>query len=84
MVEDQDKSQAPSQQLGQLSVRLIIKTLIKCVIWFGIAWIITRIWPNMVWPWYVAWIFVAIGMGASLLVLTVAFMSRNAESRSDS
>jgi len=83
MIEDQDNSQAPSQELGQLSVRLIIKTLIKCFIWFGAAWIVTRIWPSIVWPWYVAWVFVAIGMGASLLVLTAAFFSRDAESRSD-
>ena len=81
---DQDKSQAPSVQLGQLSLRLIIKTLIKCVIWFGTAWIITRIWPGIVWPWYVAWIFVAIGMGASLLALSVAFYSRDVETHSDS
>ena len=78
---DQDHRQelAPSVQLGRLSLSLLIKTLLKCFIWFGTAWLATRIWPAIVWPWYLAWIFVAIGMAASLLSLGIAFYSRDRE-----
>ncbi len=79
---DQDHRQepAPSVQLGRLSLRLLIKTLLKCFIWFGTAWLATRVWPGIVWPWYLAWIFVAIGMAASLLSLGLAFYSHDRES----
>jgi hypothetical protein len=70
---------SPSQNLGQLSLRLLIKTVIKCALWFGAAWLITALNPGIVWPWYVAWTFVAIGMGFSLLLLALAFLSRYRE-----
>ena len=73
---------APSQQLGEISRRVLIKTVLKCVLWFGLAWVVTRLYPGIVWPWYVAWAFVAIGLGFSLVVLLVAFRSHYAESKS--
>ena len=81
MIPDSEEKQLASAQLGELSLRVLIKTLIKCLIWFGMAWLITRIWPDIIWPWYVAWIFVAIGMGFSLFTLAIAFYSRGQENR---
>ncbi|TWI01125.1 hypothetical protein IP90_02749 [Luteimonas cucumeris] len=81
MSDYEEPAAAPSEQLGAISRRVLIKTVLKCVLWFGLAWVITRIYPGSVWPWYVAWVFVAIGLAFSLIVLMVAFRSRYAESK---
>lgn len=70
----------PSTRLGDLSRRVLFKTLLKCVLWFGLAWLATSVFPGIVWPWYVAWAFVAIGMAFSLVALAAAFASRKIES----
>ena len=70
---------APSEQLGAISRRVLVKTLLKCALWFGLAWVATWLYPGIVWPWYVAWTFVAIGLAFSLVVLLVATRSRYAE-----
>ena len=72
---------APSEQLGAISRRVLVKTLLKCVLWFSLAWVATWLYPGIVWPWYVAWAFAAIGLAFSLVVLLVAFRSRYAELR---
>nr|CAS03004.1 putative integron gene cassette protein [uncultured bacterium] len=83
METDPDKSAEPSAQLRQLSLRLMIKTIFKSVIWFGTAWIATKIWPGVVWPWYLAWIFVAIAVGTALVLLRVARLTQDSDSRFD-
>lgn len=69
----------PSERLGALALRVLIKTVVKCGIWFGLAWLITRIVPGVVWPWYVAWAFAVIGMLFPLLALGAAFVARRQE-----
>ena len=65
--------------LGALSLRVLVKTVIKSIIWFGLAWIATLLMPGAIWPWYVAWAFVAIGLLFSLISLALAFLNRRNE-----
>lgn len=58
---------------------MLIKTVLKCGIWFGPAWHITRFMPDAMWPWYTAWAIAAIGMLFSLLMLDAAFIARRQE-----
>ena len=81
MPDSADPGVAPSEQLGVIARRVLIKTVLKCVLWFGFAWAATRLYPGIVWPWYVAWVFVAVGLAFSLILLLVAFRSRYAESK---
>jgi hypothetical protein len=69
----------PSDHLSALALRVLIKTVLKCGIWFGLAWLITRFMPDAMWPWYTAWAFAAIGLLFSLLMLGAAFMARRQE-----
>ena len=83
-MEDQSQeNQPPSNKLGDLSLRVLFKTVLKCFIWFGLAWLATSLMPGTVWPWYVAWTLVAIGLGFSLLSLALAFVSRRNELRAE-
>ena len=66
-------------QLGALSRRVLFKTLLKCLLWFGLAWLVTSLYPGIVWPWYVAWLLVVIGLAFSLIALVAAFVSRKIE-----
>lgn len=71
-----------SVHLGALSLRVLVKTVIKSALWFGLAWVATLFLPGARWPWYVAWTLVAIGLAFSLLSLGLAFVSRWHEGRS--
>ena len=73
-----------SAQLGALSLRVLVKTILKSVLWFGLAWLITLFVPGALWPWYVAWTFVAVGLAFSLLSLCLAFASRWHDARNPS
>jgi Zn-dependent protease with chaperone function len=79
MDDQSQESQPASRSLGDLSLHVLFKTVVKCFIWFGLAWLATSLMPGTVWPWYVAWAFVAIGLAFSLLSLTLAFISRRNE-----
>ncbi|GAA4861314.1 hypothetical protein [Luteimonas vadosa] len=79
MSDQSQDTQTASDLLGALSLRVLVKTVIKAVIWFGLAWIATLLMPGSVWPWYVAWALVAIGLLFSLLSLALAFLNRRNE-----
>ena len=84
MSDQSQDAQPQTEMLGALSTRVLIKTVIKAAIWFGVAWLITLFMPGAMWPWYVAWSFVAIGLLFSLSSLVLAFISRHQESGSGS
>jgi hypothetical protein len=79
MSQDSQVPKPASEQLSALSVRVLVKTVVKSVIWFGLAWIITVLVPGVVWPWYVAWTLIVIGLTFSLVSLALAFLNRRQE-----
>lgn len=81
MNEASRETPSPSEQFSSLSIRVLVKTCVKSTIWLSLAWIATSIAPDAVWPWYVAWTFVAVGMLFSLVMLALAFYSRHQESK---
>ena len=76
--ESQDQLPA-SQRLGALSVRVLVKTVLKSALWLGIAWATTYFFPTAVWAWYVAFAFIAIGLLFSLAMLVAAIRAAAAE-----
>jgi len=78
----QQDSPPESVQFNALALKVIVKTVLKSVLWFGLAWFVTVVIPGAVWPWYMAFAFVAVGLVFSLLMLAGAFAARRLELRS--
>ncbi len=68
-----------SEQLSALAMRVLVKTVLKCALWFGLAWLITQFAPDARWPWYTAFAFAGIGITFSLLALVGAFLASRQE-----
>ena len=79
--ESQDSS-PPSRRLGALSVRVLVKTILKSFLWLGIAWAINHFFPSAIWAWYVAFAFIAIGLLFSLAMLIAAIRAAATEQHS--
>jgi len=80
--ESQDSTPA-SQHLGALSVRVLVKTVLKSALWLGIAWAITHFFPTATWAWYVAFVFIAIGLLFSLAMLIAAVRAAAVEQQAN-
>ena len=78
--ESQD-SRPASTQLGELSIRLLVKIILKSVLWLGLAWLVVYFFPETTWPWYAALSLVAVGVLFSLYVLITAILAKHQESR---
>jgi cyanate permease len=76
--ESQDQLPA-SKRLAALSVRVLVKTVLKSALWLGIAWGITHFFPTAAWAWYVAFAFIAIGLIFSLAMFLAAIRAAKAE-----
>jgi hypothetical protein len=78
--ESQDLQPA-STQLSALSVRLLVKILLKSTLWLSLAWLVVYFFPDATWPWYAALGLVAIGVLFSLCVLIAAILAKRQESQ---
>ena len=75
---------SPSERLNSLALKVLVKTILKCALWFGLAWLITQFRPGALWPWYAAFALAGIGMAFSLLALLGAFVASAQERRAAS
>ena len=74
------ESRPPSTQLGALSIKLLVKTILRAVLWLGLASLTTYFYPAATWAWYAALGLVLIGILFSLYVLIVAVFAKRQES----
>lgn len=81
MNQDPEESLDRAEQLHHLAIKVLIKTVIKCGLWFGLAWLITRFLPGALWPWYTAFALAGIGLIFSLFALVAAFYVRSKQRR---
>ena len=83
MAEEQDGI-SPSASTAAAARRLVIKTGLRSVLWFALAWAAAQAWPGARWPWVVAFAFVAIGLGfASWMWLLARKLQRLEAAASD-
>jgi hypothetical protein len=71
-VRSSSDSRSASSELGALSIKLLLKTALRSIVWLGIAGAITLYYPDATWPWYAAITLVAVGVLSSLYVLIAA------------
>ena len=70
-----------SEQFRKLAIKVLVKLVLKSVLWFGLAWLLTRFLVNSLWPWYAAFALVGIGVIFSIVMLCGASFADVNESK---